>query len=194
MAEDPRKDALAKLEVATDPLRLAIVTSLTLQGATAAELATKLDAPLNRVRYQLRRLREAGIAELREVRPRRGVTEQVYFVRRSFISVDEVKNLPPKKLEKAIVEILRAVLRDALESLRAGVFYARDEFATVRTPLRLDNRGWLEAAELHEETMRRLLLLQEQAVARMEEGEEEEEAITAFSFLLLFEAARSEHR
>jgi DNA-binding transcriptional ArsR family regulator len=198
MAEDTRKNALAMLEVATDPLRLAIVTSLTFHPATAAELAAELDAPLNRVRYQLGRLRKAGVADLREARPRRGVVERVYFVRRSFISVDEIKDVPPKQLEKAIVEVLRAVLRDALESLRAGAFYLRDEFVTMRVPLRVDRRGWSEAADLHQEMLQRLLRLQEQSASRLEAGEEEagevEEAISAFSFLLLFEAAPRERK
>jgi DNA-binding transcriptional ArsR family regulator len=174
----------------SDSLRLEIVTSLTLKPATAAELAEELGEPPNRVRYQLGLLRKAGIAELKEVRPRRGVAERVYFVRRSFISVEEGVDLPPEKLEKGIMELLQAVLRDALKALRAGLFHRRDDFVATRVPLRLDARGWKEAVRLHQETLERTLRLQEEAAGRLEAGNET--PITAFSALLLYEASERE--
>ncbi|HEU5253076.1 MAG TPA: helix-turn-helix domain-containing protein [Solirubrobacterales bacterium] len=102
---------------------LAIATSLSLRPMSAKELADELGAPVGKVRYQLGRLRSAGLAELKEERQRRGVSERVDFVRAQPFTEAEIAQLTVSQREKAITAILKAVLNDTAKALRgrAGV-------------------------------------------------------------------------
>jgi len=185
--EGSREEALAKLEGMNDPLRVAIFTALLRKPASVAELAERLDVPIGRVRYQLGRLREAGLAELREQRPRRGVVEQVYFSRPAVISIEDAAQLDLEELNEGHVEILKVMVRDCLAAFRAGRFASREEFMMARIPLQLDEEGWTLTADLQHETLDRLLQINADALARSEASGAE--SISAFAFLLLFEAA-----
>jgi len=84
------EEAISRIEEFNHPLRMAIHDLLLLKPSSAAELSRRLDVPVGRVRYQLGRLREAGIAELRELRPKRGMVERVYAVRPAYIRTPKV--------------------------------------------------------------------------------------------------------
>jgi DNA-binding transcriptional ArsR family regulator len=185
--EVSRQEALAKLEGMNDPLRMMILTALILEPASAGDLAAELDVPIGRVRYHLGRLRKAGLAELRESRPRRGVVERVYFIRPNFISIDDAANLTPEEVVPVNMEILKVIMRDALAAFRAGSFFSREEFMLARAPLRLDEEGWVEAAKLQHETLDRLVEIHGESSARLDR--EGSRPISAFAVLLLFEAA-----
>lgn len=185
MAEQEHKDrALAKLTGIDHPLRLAIATSLSLRPMSANELADELGAPVGKVRYQLGRLRSVGLAELKEERQRRGVSERVYFVRAQPFSGAEMAQLTASQREKAIAAILKAVLNDTAKALRAGTFGGQRDFTLSRLPLALDERGWSEALAIHCDAQARLLDVRDRSDARIEEGERP--TVDVFSLLFLF--------
>jgi DNA-binding transcriptional ArsR family regulator len=185
--EVTRREALAKFEGQSDPLRVLILTALTLNPSSANDLAAKLELPIGRVRYHLGRLRKAGLAELREERPRRGVVERIYFSHPDFISNEEADHLTAEELSRASLEVLRAMVRDATAAIRTGNFYARTDYTAARIPLRLDLKGWKEAAALQHQTLKRLLAIHARAGRRLDD--EGAEPINSVAFLLMFETA-----
>lgn len=187
--EASRNEALAKLEGFNDPLRMAILTALILKPASAGDLAAELDVPIGRVRYQLGRLRKAGLAELREQRPRRGVVERVYFIRPNFVSVEDAAHLTTEEMSQANAEVLKGMVRDSIDAMRAGTLESREEFMVARVPLRLDEEGWKEASELQHDALDGLLEIHARAAKRLDRSGAV--ALSALAFLLLFEAASS---
>jgi DNA-binding transcriptional ArsR family regulator len=187
VTEVSRQEALAKLEGVNDPLRMTMFTALILKPSSAADLAAELDVPIGRVRYHLGRLRKAGLAELRESRPRRGVVERVYFIRPNFISIEDTANLTADEMGPANMEILKAIVRDSVAAFRSGSYFSREEYMLVRAPLRLDEEGWAEAAKVQHEALDRLLEIHGESSARLDRCAGQ--PISAFAVLLLFEAA-----
>lgn len=189
MADQGEKDrALAKLEAIDHPLRLAIFTALSLRSASTKELAKELKAPLGKVRYQLNRLRTAGIAELKEERQRRGVAERIYAVHAEPLSEAELMHLSGSQREKVITGILKAIFGDALKALRAGLFASRDDFVVARLPMSLDEQGWAEAVAIHRRAQVELIEAGTESRRRIEDGGPA--VADALAFLLLFEMGR----
>ncbi|HEY5941577.1 MAG TPA: winged helix-turn-helix domain-containing protein [Solirubrobacterales bacterium] len=189
MTEVSRKEALAKLEGFNDPLRMMILTALILKPSSAGDLATELEIPIGRVRYHLGRLRKAGLAELRESRPRRGVVERVYFIRPHFVSIVDAANLTAEEIGRGNLEILKVIMRDSFTAFRTGSFFSREEYMLARVPLRLDEEGWMEAAKVQQDALDRLLEIHGESSARLDR--DAGQPISAFAVLLLFEAALS---
>ncbi len=189
MTEVSRKEALAKLEGFNDPLRMMILTALIHKPSSAGDLATELEIPIGRVRYHLGRLRKAGLAELRESRPRRGVVERVYFIRPHFVSIVDAANLTAEEIGRGNMEVLKVIMRDSLAAFRTGSFFSREEYMLARAPLRLDEEGWMEAAKVQQDALDRLLEIHGESSARLDR--DAGQPISAFAVLLLFEAALS---
>lgn len=187
--EASRREALAKLEGMNDTLRVEIMTALLLRPSSASDLASDLDLPIGRVRYQLGRLRKAGLAELREQRPRRGVVERVYYIRPALISVEDAAHLTDEEVNRVNLEALKAMVRDSAAALRTGSLSSREDYMVARAPLRLDEKGWQEAAKLQHQTLDRLMAIHDRANRRIDDSGGEQ--INALAFLLLFEAAPS---
>lgn len=164
-----------------------ILTALILKPSSAGDLASDLGVPIGQVRYQLGRLRKAGLAELREQRPRRGVVERVYFIRPHFISDEDATHLTPEEMSLIHTEILKGIVHDALAALRTGTFSSRDGFIAARAPLRLDEEGWRQASAVQHEALDRLIRIHGESSARLDS--KGGESIGAFAFLFLFEAA-----
>jgi DNA-binding transcriptional ArsR family regulator len=185
MADQGDKEkALAKLEAVDNPLRLAILTRLSLRPGSAKELSVELRTSIGKVRYQLNRLRKTGLLEVQDERQRRGVSERIYRARLDSISDMEIAQLSGSQREKAIASVLKAVLGDALKALRAGSFAARDDFIAARVPLALDERGWKEAVAVHRRALTEVSAIHESSRARLEAGAPR--VADAFSCQLLF--------
>lgn len=185
--DDHKHRALAKLDAVDHPLRLAILTSLSLREATAKEVAEELGAPLGKVRYQLDRLRRTGFARVKDKRQRRGVSEQVYAVRTEPFTELEFAELSASQKEKVVAGMLRAVFSDTARALRAGMFGRRDDFALTRMPLALDEKGWTDAVAIHREAQAKLLRVRDESRQRLEAGGGR--VVEALAFLFLFEMA-----
>jgi DNA-binding transcriptional ArsR family regulator len=186
MADQGNKgQAMAKLEALDNPLRLAILTSLSLRPGSVQELSVELQTSVGKVRYQLNRLRKAGLLEVQDERQRRGVTERIYRARLQHISDAEIAHLSGSQREKAIASILKAILGDGLRALRAGSFAARDDFIVARVPLGLDERGWKEAVAVHRRALSEVSAIHESSQVRIEAGAPR--VADAFSCQLLFQ-------
>ncbi len=192
MAEgESRKQALDKLASMDDPLRIELFSALIRKPTSAAELAEELGAPIGRVRYQLGRMREAGLVEVLEERPRRGVVEQVYTSEPMVVSAEDVAELTREEMERGHAMIVKMVIRDFLAVVRRGTFASREDFMAVRLPLRLDEEGWRLASDLQHETLDRFLTIHADAQARI--SSTENDAVDVLAYLFLFEAATGDN-
>jgi DNA-binding transcriptional ArsR family regulator len=176
---------VAKLEALENPLRLAILDSLSFRSASGKELAQALGAPLGKVRYQLDLLRKAGLVEVKAKRQRRGVSERVYLARFEPLTEAEIAHLSGMQRERAMARVMKAILADALGAQRAGSFAARDDFMVARVPLALDAEGWADALAIHRRAQAEILEVGAASRARIDR--EKEPASAAFSCFLLFD-------
>lgn len=175
-------------ELARDPLRIEIITMLTLEPATAAELAAELGASVEQVRYQLKRLRQAGLVEIRGQRERRGALEHLYFAgnRQGIYTKGDLLDFESNPRQKHELEWIPAFFRDVLAAARAGVFESPGDYTVVRIHLGLDQQGFDEISALAEAVLTRLFEIREESLARLKETGED--PAVGNSMLLFFES------
>ncbi len=173
--------------ILSDPLRRAIVNNLSIGPASAAELAADLDAPVEQVRYQIKRLRAAEMVTIHQERQRRGAVERTYIAdsRKLALPGDEMFTVSPKRLQDHDSDTLRAIFQGAVEAARAGASRRDERHFILRVPLLIDAEGFREVGELFEGAVARLFELREESLARLETSGERSEPGT--SALLFFE-------
>ncbi|HEU5253079.1 MAG TPA: winged helix-turn-helix domain-containing protein [Solirubrobacterales bacterium] len=188
MADRSGKHARDKIAAIENPLRLAIVSSLTMSATTAVELANQLDVPVEKVRYHLRWLRDADLVEVKEKARRGGITENVYSIdpRKYLIRHGDRVNVSSGRLDLVHARLLRLMFREAMEAARAGTFSERPQQALLRFLLPLDEQGWEEAIAIHERVINEVLEVRAESQARLDAGDEQE--ILARLATLLFES------
>lgn len=188
MGEDgPSRRVAPQLAVTIDPLRSAVVDCLVLGPATAVELAQELDVPVERIRYQLKRLRRAGIVSVHAERWRRGAVEHIYVAdyRQLVFPEEGAGSHVATRHRRQIPQSLRSIFKEALEATHAGSFHKRDDCGIVRIPVRLDRRGFREVHEIFEAAVRDLFDVRDKSGSRLSRSGGRARAATAV--LLLFE-------
>jgi hypothetical protein len=186
MADRPGKHARDKLAVIENPLRLAVVSSLTLRPATAAQVAEELETPVEKVRQQLRWLRRVDLVEV-EGKARRGaITENVYSVDpdKHLLKRGELGDLSSRRIDVADARLLRLMFREAMEAARAGTYAERPEHALLRFLLPLDELGWEEAMSIYDRVAAEVLTARTESAARLDADEQEEEILARVTTLL----------
>lgn len=194
LGDEKRERVIARVEAMSHPLRVAIASLLVQNAAkSAAEVAEELGEPVERIRYQLRQLTNAGLVQVGKTRKRRGVVEQFYVGNDDSMVFypEELELVPAEKKRKLAVTFLRVSFREALSALSAGSMYDRDETVTTRTPLRLDEQGWTELARIHRDAFDQIQKLRAEYEKRF--TGEDESLICATSILLCFENPPSSH-
>lgn len=185
--ESGKAQILAKHGAIVNPLRFAIAKQLVLRKASAAEVSAEIGAPVGQVRYQLKRLVEAGLVDQVELRPRRGAMERVYTVRTDQILIDaeELSRLSEEQKLALNEATLKQVAAEVIRALRSRVFLERSEYVFSSAPFEVDEQGWLEAARVHEEARERVEEVAAASAARLAEGGED--PILVDSVLLYFQ-------
>jgi DNA-binding transcriptional ArsR family regulator len=154
--------------VVAHPLRSQCLTLLADRKASPAELAIELNENLGNVSYHVRKLWKAGIVELVEERPVRGAMEHFYrAIVRPMLSDEEIAALPIAGRQNHAREAIVLVAADATAALEAETFGARADYHVSRVPLRVDEAGWKELRDLHEETLERVFKIEEMCAERM---------------------------
>jgi len=178
--DDPRY-----VKALAHPLRVRILAMLQERPASPVQLAPRLGSTLGRVGHHVRVLRDLGLIELVETRPRRGAVEHIY-------RAPEIPRFSDGAWEKAGANVRRRVLAAALEQIgeyvggsAAGGGFDRPDVNLSRVPMRLDEQGWSELAEAG----KRWLAEADAIHARARERASEENALLdAGLVLLVFEA------
>ncbi len=136
-----------KLAAVSNPIRLAIVSSLSERPASVAELAEEIEVPVERARYHLNRMLRFGLVQRQGPTNRRGVSEQLYSAdpAKLIIETDEAVRLPVHRLDEAHLSLLRLMFRETRASTRAGKLGLHEDQTMVRLPISFDARAWAEA-------------------------------------------------
>lgn len=165
-----------------EPLANKVVTALTLQPATAAEIAEKLDIAPAEVNRLFTVMIDSEMVESVDHRPGDDPIDDRYrWLLRSFpgniLSIAE-----HKKVAAYIAANLDEELRHAFE---ADTVTLRPEHVLVRMPAQLDEKGWREISALLERAMDETIKLIEDSHDRL--AETAETPIRATAGLLFFE-------
>lgn len=155
-------------------------------GLTAAEIATEIGADPAEIDGYLRDLSNAGVIE-RIAGPGGGERyRSASPVHRTHIITKRQTEEMPLEDREDLSGQLRQLIEDDVEaSIRGKAFDRRSERFLTRTPMKLDEQGWLELAGLHSEILSAGFEISARSAARL--AETGERAIEVRSVQMLFE-------
>ena len=147
-----KQDKRNRLKAMEHPLRARILRLLVERGVQSpSQLARLLNADVKDVSYHVRQLEKLDCAELVEERPVRGVVEHFYrATERHLINGDEWEELDPLIAEDLVCDFMQQIVGDFKDSYRAGIVGSDQHFHITRTPMILDDEGFLEGMEVFE--------------------------------------------
>lgn len=184
-ARSPKWLAQEKLNTLADRLRSQIVTRLSRGAATNAELADALEAPAAKVRYHLRRMREAGFVEVAGKAAEGHSRENLYSILPKKMVLDdaELALIAPSRIDEANARLLRLLFNEAMQVVRGGHLSERPDHSLVRFPILFDEQGFAEASQLHDEVLEQVLQARQRCLARLPvSGEEPTDSLAALFF------------
>jgi DNA-binding transcriptional ArsR family regulator len=172
------------------PLRVRILALLQERTASPRELAEWLDATLGTVSYHVRTLHDFGLIELVKTTQVRGAIAHHYKATiRPRVDDEAWSSAAPIVKQAAVGASLQTVDDYARASAAAGGF-DRGEAHLSRTNLRLDAKGWQQAAKACEKLLTELGRIEEAAAKRLEKAPDAKGAGDAALVVMLFEAVR----
>jgi DNA-binding transcriptional ArsR family regulator len=172
------------------PLRVRILALLQERTASPRELAEWLDATLGTVSYHVRTLHDFGLIELVKTTQVRGAIAHHYRAKvRPRVSDEAWASAAPIVKQAAVGAALQTVDEYARASAAAGGF-DRPESQLSRRSLRLDPKGWQQAAKACEKLLGELTRIEETAGRRLAKDGHGETATDAALVVLLFDAVR----
>jgi DNA-binding transcriptional ArsR family regulator len=170
------------------PLRVRILALLQERTASPRELAEWLDATLGTVSYHVRTLHDFGLIELVKTTQVRGAIAHHYKAKvRPRVDDAAWASAGPVVKQAAVGAALQTVDDYARASAAAGGF-DRGEAQLSRTRLRLDAKGWQQAAKACEKLLAELARIEEAAGKRI--AKDPAGVSDAAVVLMLFEAVR----
>jgi DNA-binding transcriptional ArsR family regulator len=184
--DDPRF-----VKALSHPMRIRILALLQERTATPRELAQWLDATLGTVSYHVRALHQLGLLELVRTTQVRGAIAHHYRAReRPRVSDDAWASAAPIVKQAAVGATLQTVDDYARASAQAGGF-DRDGARLTRSSLRLDAKGWAQAAKAAERLLAELDRIEASAAKRLEKDPHTDSASDAAVVMMLFDAVKS---
>jgi len=172
------------------PMRIRIIALLQERTATPRELAQWLGGSLGTVSYHVRALYDLGLLELVRTTQVRGAIAHHYRAReRPRISDEAWAAARPIVKQAAVGAALQTVDDYARASAAAGGF-DRAEAHLTRTNLRLDAKGWQQAAKACEKLLAELNRIEEAAARRLVKDPHADGVSDAAVALMMFDAIR----
>lgn len=157
-------------------------------GVSVRQIAERVQESRRRVKYHLEVLCRQGLVEVVEEKRGRGVVEHFYRATSILmLSKEEMEDLPVRRQQKIILEVLREIFADATAALESGTYIRRPEWVAARLHADVDEQGWKELGVLYEKTTSDALEIIGKAQERLRETGERPARIGAAS--LFFEAA-----
>ncbi|WP_028067646.1 ArsR/SmtB family transcription factor [Solirubrobacter soli] len=147
-------------------LRDRLLAAYQLGPASPSDLARRTGEPLNLVSYHTRVLLRHGWLELVRTERRRGGTASVYRATAPGVIEDEEwQRLPPQRRRALIRSLVTVASEEARRAAHNGGFDAGDAHIS-RWPVRLDEAGSAEVAELLLGMVHELTRIQARSTAR----------------------------
>jgi DNA-binding transcriptional ArsR family regulator len=190
MAPVPNINDPRYVKALSHPLRVRILALLQERTASPRELAEWLDATLGTVSYHVRTLHDFGLIELVRTSQVRGAIAHHYRAKvRPRVSDEAWASAAPIVKQAAVGAALQTVDDYARASAAAGGF-DRGEAHLTRTNLRLDDKGWQQAAKACEKLVGELTKVEEAASRRLAKDPHPNGESDAAVVLMLFEAIK----
>jgi DNA-binding transcriptional ArsR family regulator len=173
--------------IVAHPTRARAFTILTERTASPVEIAQEIGKDVGHVGYHVRKLLQLDLVELVDERPVRGAVEHFYRATvRPYISEEEFAGQTLEEREVFTRHILQFHVADIARALDAHTFDTRPNRALLRTPMVVDDDGFQELADLHNEMYERTLQIQARSAERLI-GEPESASINTVSATMFFE-------
>jgi DNA-binding transcriptional ArsR family regulator len=170
------------------PLRVRILALLQERTASPRELAEWLGASLGTVSYHVRVLHGFGLIELVDTMQVRGAIAHHYRAKvRPRVDAAAWASAAPVVKQAAVGAALQTVDDYARASAAAGGF-DRSEAHLSRTNVRLDEKGWRQAAKACDRLLADLEAIAQRAAARLAKQPEAAGMTDAALVLMLFES------
>jgi hypothetical protein len=157
------------------PTRIHTMCLLVERRASPREIAAHIGEPLNNVTYHVNQLVKLGCIELVETSTAGGgrVIEHFYQAsRHTYFDKDAWEELDAKAKFGVLNTIMRIISEDIAEAMGRGSFYSRDDLHVSRSPMRLDEEGWNEVAELLNQTTKEMIEIEGRVAERCVDGGE----------------------
>jgi DNA-binding transcriptional ArsR family regulator len=163
------------------PLRVQLLAILRDRESSPSDLSEEIGEELGVVNYHCRKLEAFGMLEIVRERPVRGSTEHFYkATTRPWWTMEEWSKLDPAVKSVATAWTVDKIMQEAYGALSAFTFDSRDERHLSRTPLVLDDEGWVRVGALLDQTLDAVMTEQGAAADRMaDSGEEGAPALVA---------------
>jgi DNA-binding transcriptional ArsR family regulator len=156
-----------------------LLATLATREASPSELAKEFGEDLGVVNYHARKLEKLGMVEVVRERPVRGSTEHFYkSTTRPWWSTEQWSRVDSRLKSVTTAWILDRLIEEVATALNGGTFDTRDERHLSRTPIVLDQQGWMKVSALLDETLDGLLQESAQATERMADSGEEPIPVT----------------
>jgi DNA-binding transcriptional ArsR family regulator len=169
------------------PLRVRILALLQERTASPRELAEWLDATLGTVSYHVRTLHDVGLIKLVKTTQVRGAIAHHYKAKAGPRVDEEAWASAAPVVKQAAVGAALQTVDDYARAAAAAGGFDRGEAHLSRTNLRLDTKGWQQAAKACEKLLADLGRIEEGAALRLAKQPDAEAATDAALALLLFE-------
>jgi len=128
-----------------NPGQLAALVSLIEGPASKSDVAKELGIRLNKADYDVRQLEKMSLVEAIDTERRRGMPTTIYrAVMRPVFSSEEWGKLSQDERERYVLWAQQLVLRDIAVAWHARTFQSRAESHSSRSPLRVDELGWIK--------------------------------------------------
>lgn len=168
----------------------ALADTLAEQTMSAAQLAENSGLPPGKVRKYLRRMKEEGLIESVRTESHRGAVEHFYSLTgHMYINNEEVEELTTDERRRLHSLILKPAVAEAIAALvtrPSRRSLERVDNPLVRFPMMVDERGWGELVDIHEQSLKQLKEVKERNAARLEDGDKQQ--FRATSLIMLFPA------
>lgn len=156
--------------------------------ASLEEISRELEVPSSEVERQLEELEQGGMVELVEETGSGEDADRIYRPVLPLIDTAEWETIAIPERERISAHIGYLALEEISLSVRAGLFDRRPDRVLAHVPARVDERGWQELSQLHDDALRASLEVIEKARKRLQESGEE--GVEARSVQTLFEVPK----
>jgi DNA-binding transcriptional ArsR family regulator len=171
-----------------NPAQLEALVALIEGPASKSDIARKLGIKLNKADYDVGELEKMGLIEMVDVEMRRGQATTIYrAVMRPVWSSEEWGELSQDERERYALWVQQLVLRDVAVAWHARTFQARIESHTSRSPLRVDEQGWIRLSEIQDDALKAAHEVEVESVDRALETGDDSQLINVRAAMFLFE-------
>lgn len=165
------------------PLRMEILVVLIERRAAPSEIKDLLKAKLSDVSYHVKKLLEMNMIELVKTEQRRGQMAHIYrAVMRPVWSNEEWEKLSQEERERYSAWTVQLLIQDVVLAISGRTFQRRGDAHTSRSILQVDEQGWHDLNEMHDELLAAGFRIEKESLKRLRKSKEESFPIRSVLF------------